>query len=342
MDLSAKFEKSSIHGNYYQMAIIDVKSKYVWDFYLETKDQVYPKLKEWLETEIAAHRGRDPSGFEIVLFSDKGEALSKDVEQECIKYGVRRETTAGYTPAHNAFIERWFRTNSEMSRCQMIQYNMDDTYWEDSRAMATFIYNRVPPSTRIEGEPWISPLQKQYPKRVSMDMSKIRPFGLTCYVFQKKERRNVGYHGKSDKKEHAKKGVLIGYDDQKGTLLVKVYYPKENTYAWVDEQLVTYADPLLALDKVRKGKVLVLPKEVQVFYFKPLIGMRHTDPENGLLYETVEDKINREGYIVAFRPPAGVHGQKDPQMGTANPPSHPDLPRRSPLQPAPPPAPHAE
>ena len=37
MDLSAKFEKSSIHGNYYQMAIIDVKSKYVWDFYLETK-----------------------------------------------------------------------------------------------------------------------------------------------------------------------------------------------------------------------------------------------------------------------------------------------------------------
>ena len=53
MDLSAKFEKSSMHGNYYQMAIIDVKSKYVWDFYLETKDQVYPKLKEWLETKIA-------------------------------------------------------------------------------------------------------------------------------------------------------------------------------------------------------------------------------------------------------------------------------------------------
>ena len=236
------------------MAIIYVKSKYVWDFYLETKDQVYPKLKEWLETEIAAHRGRDPSGFELELFSDKGEALSKDNEQECIKYGARRETTAGYTPAHNAFMERWFRTNSEMSRCQLIQYNMDDTYWGDSRAMATFIYNRVPPATRVKGEPWISSLQKQYPKRVSMDMTKIRPFVLTCYVFQKKERRNVDYHGKSDKKEHAKKGVLIGYDDQKGKLLVKVYYPKKNTYAWVDGQLVIYADPLLALDKVRKVK----------------------------------------------------------------------------------------
>jgi hypothetical protein len=70
-------------------------------------------------------------------------------------------------------------------------------------------------------------------------------------VFQKKKRRNVGYHGKSDKKQHAKKEVLIEYDDQKKTFLVKVYYPKENTYAWLDEQLVTYGDPLLALDKAR-------------------------------------------------------------------------------------------
>ena len=128
-----------------------------------------------------------------------------------------------------------------------------------------------------------------------MDMAKIRSFGLTCYVFQKKERHHVEYHGKSDKKEHAKKGVLIGYDDQKGTLLVKVYYPKENTYSWMDEQLVTYADPLLALSKVRKGKVLFLPKKVPLTFFEPLIGTRHTDPENGLLYETVEVKMNREG-----------------------------------------------
>ena len=42
----------SIHGNYYQMAIIDVKTKYVWDYYLETKDQVFEKIQEWLECEI--------------------------------------------------------------------------------------------------------------------------------------------------------------------------------------------------------------------------------------------------------------------------------------------------
>jgi hypothetical protein len=119
-----------------------------------------------------------------------------------------------------------------------------------------------------------------------MDMARIRPFGLTCYVSEERA-THVSYHGKSDMKEHAKKGALIGYDDQKGKLLVKVYYPKENSYAWVDEQLVTYAEPLLALNKVRKSKVLVPPKKVLVSYFELLLGTRHTDPGNGLLYETV-------------------------------------------------------
>ena len=107
-DLSAKFNTMSIHGNYYQMAIIDVKTKYVWDYYLETKDQVFEKIQEWLEKEIKLLRGRDPSGFEVVLFSDMGEAKSSRVEELCSQYGVRRETTTGYSPAHNAFVERWF------------------------------------------------------------------------------------------------------------------------------------------------------------------------------------------------------------------------------------------
>jgi hypothetical protein len=152
-DLSVKFNTMSIHGNHYQMAIIDFKMKYVWDYYLETKDQVFEKIQEWLEKEINLLRGRDPSGFEAVLFSDMGEAKSIRVEVLCSQYGMRRETTTGYSPAHNAFVERWLRTNAEMSRCQMLQYDTDDTYWEDSQCMATLIYNRVPPARKIPGEP---------------------------------------------------------------------------------------------------------------------------------------------------------------------------------------------
>ena len=64
------------------------------------------------------------------------------------------------------------------------------TYWEDSRRMATFIYNRVPPVRKVPGEDWLTPMKLQYPERTSMDMTKLRPFGLICYVYQKKEIRN--------------------------------------------------------------------------------------------------------------------------------------------------------
>jgi transposase InsO family protein len=123
------FNTMSIHGNYYQMVIIDVKTKYVWDYYLETKDQVFEKIQEWLEKGIKLLRGRDRSGFEIVLFSNMREAKSNRVEELCGQHGVRRETTTRYSPAHNAFVERWSRTNAEMSRCQMLQYGTDKTYW---------------------------------------------------------------------------------------------------------------------------------------------------------------------------------------------------------------------
>jgi transposase InsO family protein len=117
-----------IYGNYYQMAIIDVKKKYVWDYYLETKDQVLEKIQEWLEKKMKLLCGRDPLGFEVVLFSDMGEAKSTRVEELCSRYGARRETTTGYSPAHKAFVERWFRTNAEMSRCHMLQYDTYETH----------------------------------------------------------------------------------------------------------------------------------------------------------------------------------------------------------------------
>ena len=36
-------------------------------------------------------------------------------------------------------------------------------------------------------------------------------------------------------------------------------------------------------------------------YFKPMVGTRHTDPEDGITYETTEVKTNKQGYIVAYR-----------------------------------------
>jgi hypothetical protein len=36
-------------------------------------------------------------------------------------------------------------------------------------------------------------------------------------------------------------------------------------------------------------------------YFDLLVGTRYTDHDDGLVYETTEDKIDRQVYIVAYR-----------------------------------------
>ena len=46
--------------------------------------------------------------FEIFLMSDLGETHSKKVIRLCNKYGIVKLATAGYTPQHNAIVERWF------------------------------------------------------------------------------------------------------------------------------------------------------------------------------------------------------------------------------------------
>ena len=97
-------------------------------------------------------RGGDNSNYEIVRFSDMGEANSRKVIDICREYGVVKQRTGGYTPEHNAFAERWFRTNAEMSTCQMLQFDRPENMWEDSRKMATFIYNRVPLTRQTPGE----------------------------------------------------------------------------------------------------------------------------------------------------------------------------------------------
>ena len=58
-DITAMFDQASLYGNKYMMVIIDTKSKYVWDYYIKTKDQVYEKICEWLEKEVVLHRERE-------------------------------------------------------------------------------------------------------------------------------------------------------------------------------------------------------------------------------------------------------------------------------------------
>ena len=153
--------------------------------------------------------------------SDLGEAHSNKIIKLCRKHGILKQSTAGYNPQHNAFVERWFRTVGEMSRSQLLQFDMEEELWEDSRRHANQLYNRVPPSRYVPGEPWLSPIQKQYPERKVTDLTQLHPFVTECWTHIKKARRP----SKSDGNPRGQHGILVGYDDESGPLLARVYFP---------------------------------------------------------------------------------------------------------------------
>jgi transposase InsO family protein len=81
-------------------------------------------------------RGKDTTAFKIILMSNLGEAHSNKIIKLCRKHGIFKQTTAEYTPQLNAFVERWFQTVGEMSRSQILQFDMEKEFWEDSRRHA--------------------------------------------------------------------------------------------------------------------------------------------------------------------------------------------------------------
>ena len=71
-----------------------------------------------------------------------------------------------------------------------------------------------------------------------MVLTKLQPFGLKCWVYQKKPIRDRQYAGKSDKKERSREGILVGYSDSRGPLHGKVYFPNLKQSEWYPEELV--------------------------------------------------------------------------------------------------------
>ena len=57
MDITEPFMQAPIKGNRYQCIIIDTYSKYVWTYFIITKDEVYSIISDFCETEIVMLRG---------------------------------------------------------------------------------------------------------------------------------------------------------------------------------------------------------------------------------------------------------------------------------------------
>jgi hypothetical protein len=134
-----------------------------------------------------------------------------------------------------------------------------------------------------------------------VDLTKPQSFELTCWVHQKKQVRDQGYGGKSDKKPQTIKDILAGYNDQMGPLRAKVYFKNTKESEWCAEELLEFRDLLYKLELVSEHVPIIEMEPKSIDYFELLIGTRHVDPVSGQQYKVDQVKMNRKRNIIVYR-----------------------------------------
>jgi hypothetical protein len=96
-------------------------------------------------------------------------------------------------------------------------------------------------------------------------------------VHQKKQIRDLGYGGKSDKKKQACQGIFVGYNDQMGPLRAKVYFKNTAETDWYADELLEYRDLLYELELKSEHVPIIECEPKEIKYFELLIGTRHKE-----------------------------------------------------------------
>ena len=215
-DIKGPFDTPSlVNENIYVFGIIELKSRYLVQYYIKRKSEVGNCLKNWYEKYVMALRlvYKDEL-LHIFLNTDMGESTSNAVINYLAGVGVQLTSTCPHTPEQNMVIERVWRSIGESAIAMLLTAELSEPYWEEARKTACYLYNRSP-GAHSESHP-VSPYEHYY--GIRPHLSHLRVFGSRCYPT-----RLVGSKGNHEAK--AWEGIFVGYQEQQ---LVgwKIYVPK--------------------------------------------------------------------------------------------------------------------
>jgi transposase InsO family protein len=139
-DLCGPITPATTSGNKYFLLIVDDFSRYMWLEVLRSKDEAFRYFKK-IKALAESDRGVRLRAFR----TDRGgEFNSTEFTRFCEEQGVRRNTTAPYSPQQNGVVERRNQTVVEMARSLMKSMQVPATFWAEAVRTAVHILNRSP------------------------------------------------------------------------------------------------------------------------------------------------------------------------------------------------------
>lgn len=105
----------------YILTIIDNYSRFTKIYLLERKDQVYEYIKDFIEI-VKTQFSKKPK----IIRSDRGkEYVNNQLQDYLRREGIKSQFTATYSPQQNGVAERKKRSLIEMTRCILIDGNLE-------------------------------------------------------------------------------------------------------------------------------------------------------------------------------------------------------------------------
>ena len=303
-DISGKWATPSLQGNTYTIGFFERKSKKIFLYFSKSKE-MSQQTKDLIASEIPKCRLRHGT-TDFIIHSDVGEFQSEKIREIVRAAGGEIEKGSAYTPEHQCFIERGWRTIKELASTMLLASNLTEPYWECAQQYANKIYCRT---VRPVGEnnELLSPDDVYY--GVRLDMQNFQPFGCKAYIHIAKQVRRKNHKGS------AELAIFVGFDDN--TIPgYKFYRPLYRDFVTtVHARFMKFTrrtDINLHQQSDDSGD-----KEGTVADFEYLVGTVHRDDVDGLVYETVrvvEESYQRRGtFIVAYRRLVYKNGVRGPE-----------------------------
>nr|GEW82899.1 ribonuclease H-like domain, reverse transcriptase, RNA-dependent DNA polymerase [Tanacetum cinerariifolium] len=139
-DLCGPITPPTPSGKRYIFLLIDDNSRYMWVYFLNTKDQAFETFKEFKKSIENKLR----TTLKMLRMDRGGEFTSNEFTQFCKENGIARQLTAPYSPQQNGAVERRNRTIMSTTRCMMKATNMPQNFWAETVRHAIYILNSVP------------------------------------------------------------------------------------------------------------------------------------------------------------------------------------------------------
>ncbi|GJZ45100.1 putative ribonuclease H-like domain-containing protein [Tanacetum coccineum] len=139
MDLFGPTFVSSLIHKKYCLVVTDDYSRFIWVFFLTSKDETSEILKNFIKVieNLVDKKVK-------IIRSDNGtEFKNKVIDDFCKEKGIKREYIIARTPQQNGVAERRNRTLIDAARTMLADSKLPTTFWAEAVFIACYVQNSV-------------------------------------------------------------------------------------------------------------------------------------------------------------------------------------------------------